>query len=74
MLNGEHGQCRQNKILKAAVIFDDMLEKGHIEECESPWSSPIVLVDKKTGDKRLWIDFRKVNDVTIKNALIPLRA
>ena len=48
--------------------IDDMLEKGHIEESESPWSSPIVLVDKKTGDKRLCIDFRKVNDVTIKNA------
>ena len=32
------------------------------------WSSPIVLVKKKDGTIRFWVDFRKVNDLTKKDA------
>ena len=45
-----------------------MLEMGVIEPSQSPWSSPIVLVSKKTGDVRFCIDFRKVNAVTKKDS------
>ena len=45
-----------------------MLDMGIIEPSTSPWSSPIVLVNKKTGDVRFCIDFRKVNDVTKKDS------
>lgn len=47
--------------------IDRMLELGVIEESNSPWSSPIVLV-KKPGKVRLCLDSRKVNEVTIKDA------
>ena len=40
-----------------------MLKQDIIELSESPWSSPIVLVRKKNGTMRLYIDYRKVNDV-----------
>ena len=48
--------------------IDEMLEKGVIEPSDSPWSSPIVIVPKKNGKFRFCIDYRKVNEVTEKDA------
>lgn len=44
-----------------------MLEDGIIEESSSPWASAYVLVKKKSGEMRLCIDFRKLNEKTKKN-------
>lgn len=53
-------------------IIDDevskMLAQGVIEESASPWSSPVVIVEKKNNKYRFCIDFRKINDVTEKDA------
>ena len=45
-----------------------LLRQGVIEESASPWSSPIVLVRKKDGSVRFCVDFRKLNNVTVKDA------
>ena len=45
-----------------------MLAEEIIEPSQSPWSSPVVLVRKKNGKRRLCIDFRRVNLVTEKDA------
>ena len=45
----------------------DMLQKGLIRPSASPWGSPVLFVDKKDGTIRLCVDYRRLNDVTIKN-------
>ncbi len=48
--------------------IQELLEAGIIRESESPLSSPIVVVQKNNNSVRLWIDFRKLNSHTIKDA------
>ena len=48
--------------------LDKMLEQGTIEPSDSPWSAPICLVKKKDGSCRFCIDFRKLFEVTLKDA------
>lgn len=47
--------------------LDRMLELDVIEESNSAWSSPVVLV-RKPGKVRLCLDSRKVNAITVKDA------
>lgn len=49
-------------------IILEMKEKGAIEESQSPWTSPIVLVKKKDGTLRFCMDYRKLNEATIKDS------
>jgi hypothetical protein len=45
----------------------DMLSKGLSRPSTSPWGSPVLFVDKQDGTIRLCVDYRKLNEVTIKN-------
>jgi len=52
---------------KEKEAVDSLLRKGVIRPSASPWSSPLVLVKKKnTSEIRTCVDFRRVNEVTIK--------
>jgi hypothetical protein len=48
-------------------IVEDLLNNGIIRDSESPYSSPILLVRKKSGEYRMCVDYRSLNAKTIKD-------
>ena len=60
---------KQRNVVDEAI--DGMLEANIITTSKSPWSFPVVVVDKKDGSKRFCVDFRRLNQVT-NNYVWPL--
>ncbi|WVZ97281.1 hypothetical protein U9M48_042830, partial [Paspalum notatum var. saurae] len=53
---------------KVKKNIDELLAKGFIHRSSSPWSFPVLLVEKKDTDvKRMCVDYQALNKVTIKN-------
>ena len=53
---------------KVQQLLSEMQEKDIIQRSNSPWASSIVLVTKKDGTTRFCADYRKLNEVTRKDA------
>ena len=60
-----HYQRQELKVLRG--YLDENLKKGFIRESKSPAGYPILFAPKKDGSLRLCVDYRKLNDITIKN-------
>ncbi|OUM70408.1 hypothetical protein PIROE2DRAFT_24311, partial [Piromyces sp. E2] len=46
--------------------FKENLEKGFIRKSTSPACAPILFVKKKDDTLRLYVDYRKLNDIIIR--------
>ncbi|GBM59103.1 Transposon Ty3-G Gag-Pol polyprotein, partial [Araneus ventricosus] len=53
---------------EAERLVKEMVDNGIIEESSGPWALPIVLVKKKDGSTRFCVDYRKLNEITIKDS------
>jgi hypothetical protein len=55
------------ELAELKVQLNELLYKGYIRPSSSPWSCPTLFVKKKYQFLRLCVDYRPLNDVTIKN-------
>jgi hypothetical protein len=47
--------------------IEELLEKGFIRPSSSPRGAPVLFVNKKDGSRRMCVEYRSLNEVTIKN-------
>ena len=63
-----HRRIPPHEYEEVKAHLKEMEEVGAIRKSHSPWSSPVVLVRKKTGELRFCIDLRTLNARTEKDA------
>ena len=56
---------------KIEEMVQKMTEQGVVQPSQSPWASPVVLVEKKDGSPRFCVDYRRLNAIT-KMDVFPL--
>jgi hypothetical protein len=60
-------QMPPNELAELKTQLQDLLEKGFIWPSSSPWGCPAIFVKKKDQTRRMCVDYRPLNEVTIKN-------
>ena len=48
--------------------LDELIAAGFIQPSKSPFGAPILFVKKKDGTTRMCVDYRALNEITIKNS------
>jgi hypothetical protein len=56
-----------NELPELKTQVHDLLEKGFIRPSSSHWGCPAIFVKKKDQTLRMCVDYRPLNEVTIKN-------
>ena len=65
-----HPQLNNGPPEEERQLVEDMLAIGIIQESNSAWSRPTVLVKKKDGTTRFCIDYQRLNQVTKVDAYL----
>jgi hypothetical protein len=60
-------EAAPRKTSDVSEMLDDMQRRGVIEESDSPWSSPVIMVRKKNGELLFCMDYKELNDDTKKD-------
>jgi hypothetical protein len=56
-----------NELVELKKQIAELQSKGFIHPNSSPWGAPVLFVEKKDGTQRLCVDYRSLNEFTIKN-------
>ncbi|XP_048503129.1 uncharacterized protein LOC125498867 [Beta vulgaris subsp. vulgaris] len=56
---------KQKDIIENTI--QEMLDNGIIQDSSSPFASPVILVGKKDGTWRLCVDYRELNNKTVRD-------
>jgi hypothetical protein len=56
-----------NELVELKIQLQDLLEKGFVRPSSSPWGCPAIFVKKKDQTLQMCMDYRPLNEVTIKN-------
>lgn len=57
-----------NDFQKVRDHIQELLDKGVVRQSHSPYAAPVVVAKKKDGSIRLCVDYRKLNEKTVKDA------
>jgi hypothetical protein len=56
-----------NELLELKKQIAELQSNGFICPSSSPWGAPVLFVEKKDGTQWMCVDYRSLNEVTIKN-------
>jgi hypothetical protein len=56
-----------NELVELKKQIAELQARGFIRPSSSPWGAPVLFVEKKDGIQRMCVDYRSLNEVTIKN-------
>ncbi|GJR96690.1 putative reverse transcriptase domain-containing protein [Tanacetum coccineum] len=61
------------KLQELSTQLQELFDRGFIRSSSSPWGAPVLFVKKKDRSFRMYIDYRELNRLTVKNRYPLLR-
>jgi hypothetical protein len=56
-----------NELVEPKKQIAELQAKGLIHPSSSPWGAPVLFMEKKDEAQWMCVDYRSLNEVTIKN-------
>jgi hypothetical protein len=56
-----------NELVDQKKQIAELQAKGFIQPSSSLWGAPVLFIEKKDGTQRMCVDYRSLNEVTVKN-------
>jgi hypothetical protein len=56
-----------NQLAELKEQFQELLDMGYIHNCASAWGALVIFVLKNDGTEKMCMDYRSLNEFTIKN-------